>query len=29
MFALAPKNEEALRLRDLLGEGSFVAQVGA
>ncbi len=29
MFALAPKHEEALRLRDLLGEGSFVAQVGA
>jgi mevalonate kinase len=28
MFALAPKHQEAMRLRELLGEGSFVAQVG-
>lgn len=29
MFALAPKRDEALRLRDVLGEGSFVAEVTA
>jgi mevalonate kinase len=29
MFALAPKHDEALRLCDLLGEGSFVAKVSA
>ena len=29
MFALAPKHDEALRLRDLLGRGSFVAEVSA
>lgn len=29
MFALAPKRDEALRLRDVLGEGSFVAEVSA
>jgi len=27
MFALAPKHDEALRLQDVLGEGSFVAEV--
>lgn len=29
MFALAPKRDEALRLRDVLGESSFVAEVSA
>jgi mevalonate kinase len=29
MFALAPKHDEAIRLRDVLGEGSFVAEVSA
>ncbi len=29
MFALAPKRDEALRLRDVLGEGAFVAEVSA
>ena len=29
MFALAPKRDEALQLRDVLGEGSFVAEVTA
>jgi mevalonate kinase len=29
MFALAPKHDEALRLRDVLGEGAFVAEVNA
>jgi mevalonate kinase len=29
MFALAPKQDEALRLRDVLGEGAFVAEVCA
>lgn len=29
MFALAPKRDEALRLRDVLGESSFVAEVTA
>lgn len=29
MFALAPKPDVALRLRDVLGEGAFVARVGA
>jgi mevalonate kinase len=29
MFALAPKRNEALRLRDVLGGGSFVAEVSA
>jgi mevalonate kinase len=29
MFALAPEHDEALRLRDVLGEGSFVAEVSA
>jgi len=29
MFALAPKRDEALRLRQVLGEGSFVAEVSA
>jgi mevalonate kinase len=29
MFALAPKHDEALRLRDVLGESSFVAEVSA
>jgi mevalonate kinase len=29
MFALAPKHDEALRLRDVLGEHSFVAEVSA
>ena len=29
MFALAPKRDEALRLRGVLGKGSFVAEVSA
>jgi mevalonate kinase len=29
MFALAPKRDEALRLRGVLGEGAFVAEVSA
>jgi mevalonate kinase len=29
MFALAPKHDEALRVRDVLGEGAFVAEVSA
>jgi mevalonate kinase len=29
MFALAPKHEEALRLRDVLGDGAFVAEVSS
>ena len=29
MFALAPKHAEALRLKDVLGEGAFVAEVSA
>jgi mevalonate kinase len=29
MFALAPKHDEAVRLRDALGEGAFVAEVSA
>ena len=27
MFALAPKRDEALRLREVLGDGAFVAEV--
>ena len=29
MFALAPKHDQAVRLRDVLGEGSFVGEVSA
>jgi mevalonate kinase len=29
MFALAPKHDVAVRLREVLGEGAFVAEVGA
>ena len=29
MFALAPKHDEAIRLREVLGEGAFVAEVSA
>jgi hypothetical protein len=29
MFALAPMHDEALRLRDVLGEGAFVAEVSS